>query len=367
MRAGRKSPHDIRIGVKPDDSSCPSITGRRGGTSPALRMATLFLLVVTVISACAEQEVGTKKRPFTMYFVPSMDAQDLATNAVQLGEFVARRVSVALHGEENRFFVRARVPMNYVAVVEAFGAGRADFAALNTFGYVLGHEIKGYPMEAALMVLRGENGDERTYCAQIVVRSDSGIEKLEDLAGLSFAFTDPSSSAGFLLPMRLFRKHGIRLGNVVFAHKHDSVISMVYQGQVDAGATYYSPPRLVEGPEGITEVARDARSRVLHQYPDVLEKVRILAFTDHVVNEPWVIRSDLHPDPERHRAIREAVVEALCEFTRTPEGVAIIDKLYNVRAVTAVGDAEYSALTAGYVNEVVEALLAYEREGGMGP
>lgn len=327
----------------------------------------LLLLIALMISACAGQEIGTKKRPFTMYFVPSMDAQDLATNAEQLGDFVARRVSLALHGEEHRFFVRARVPMNYVAVVEAFGAGRADFAALNTFGYVLGHEIKGYPMEAALMVLRGENGDERTYCAQIVVRADSGIERLEDLAGRSFAFTDPSSSAGFLLPMRLFRKHGIALGNVVFAHKHDSVISMVYQGQVDAGATYYSPPRLVEGPDGIVEIARDARSRVLHQYPDVIEKVRILAFTDHVVNEPWVIRSDLDPDPERDRAIREAVVEALLEFTRTPEGTAIIDKLYNVRAVTAVDNAEYAALTAGYVDEVEEALMTYEREGGMAP
>lgn len=327
----------------------------------------LVLALCLGVAACAEREVGTRKRPFTMYFVPSMDAQDLATNADVVGEFVARHVSRALYGEEGRFFVRARVPMNYVAVVEAFGAGRADFAALNTFGYVLGHEIKGYPMEAVLMVLRGESRDERTYCAQIVVRSDSGIETLEDLSGRSFAFTDPSSSAGFLLPLRLFRQHGVELGNVVFAHKHDSVVSMVYQGQVDAGATYYSPPQRVEGPEGPREVARDARSRVLHQYPDVLERVRILAFTDHVVNEPWVLRSDLSPDPARNRALREAVVEALLAFTATPEGVAIIDKLYNVRAVTAIDDAEYARGVAGFVDEVEEALRAYERDGGMRP
>lgn len=326
-----------------------------------------LLLVALLLAGCAEREVGTRARPFTMYFVPSMDAQDLATNADVVGEFVARHVSRALYGEEGRFFVRARVPMNYVAVVEAFGAGRADFAALNTFGYVLGHEIKRYPIEAALMVLRGENRDERTYCAQIVVRADSGIETLADLAGRSFAFTDPSSSAGFLLPARLLREHGIQLGRTVFAHKHDSVISMVYQGQVDAGATYYSPPQRIEGPDGVREVPRDARSRVLKQYPDVMERVRILAFTEHVVNEPWVLRSDLAPDPERSRAIRAAVVAALLEFTATPEGVAIIDKLYNVRAVTAIEDAEYALQVAGFVDEVEQALAAYESERRAGP
>lgn len=324
------------------------------------------LLLGAILAGCAEREVGSKRRPFTMYFVPSMDAQDLATNADVIGEFVARRVSEELYGEPGRFHVRARVPMNYVAVVEAFGAGRADFAALNTFGYVLGHDIKGYPIHAVLMVLRGENRDETSYPAQIVVRTDSGIETVEDLAGRSFAFTDPSSSAGFLLPMRLFNARGIQLGNVVFAHKHDSVISMVYQGQVDAGATYYSPPAIVDGPDGPVERPRDARSRVLSQYPDVMERVRILTLTDHVVNEPWVIRSDLHPDPERNAAIRAAVVAALLEFTATPEGVEIIDKLYNVRAVTAIDNADYAAQVAGFVDEVEEALEAYAK-GGMRP
>lgn len=319
----------------------------------------VVVLLAMLSASCDQQEVGSRRRPFTMYFVPSMDAQDLATNADVVAEFVAKHVSHELYGEEGRFFVRARVPMNYVAVVEAFGAGRADFAALNTFGYVLGHDIKKYPMEAALMVLRGENADERTYCAQIVVRADSGIETVEDLRGRSFAFTDPSSAAGFLLPLRLFRERGIELGNTVFATKHDSVISMVYQGQVEAGATYYSPPQIVDG----REVPRDARSRVLQQYPDVIEKVRILAFTDHITNDPWVVRGDLHPDPARNRAIRDAVVAALIEFTATPEGIEIIDKLYNVRAVTPIEGAEYAKSVAGFAEEVEAALLAQEQQG----
>ena len=60
---------------------------------------------------------------------------------------------------------------------------------------------------------------------------------------------------------------------------------MVYQGQVDAGATYYSPP--VDGKP------MDARTRVMSQYPDVLEKVKIIDFTKPIPNAPWVLREGL--------------------------------------------------------------------------
>jgi phosphonate transport system substrate-binding protein len=59
---------------------------------------------------------------------------------------------------------------------------------------------------------------------------------------------------------------GIQLKDSVFAMKHDSVITMMYQKQVDAGATFYSPPE-----NGKIE---DARRLVLQQYPDVEEKIK---------------------------------------------------------------------------------------------
>ena len=40
----------------------------------------------------------------------------------------------------------------------------------------------------------------------------------------------------------MFEKMGIKPSETVFAMRHDNVVTMVYQGQVAAGATYYAPP-----------------------------------------------------------------------------------------------------------------------------
>lgn len=300
----------------------------------------LAAALLALVVSCADRPVGTKQRPFTMYFVPSMQAQDLGSNSDTLAAFVSKFVSQRLYGEDRGFYVRTRIPMSYVAVVEALGTGRADLAALNTFSFVLAKDIKGYDVEALLAVVRGV--DERTYCGQILVRADSGIETLGDLNGKSFAYTDPSSSAGFMLPVRLFEREGVRLGNTVFATRHDSVVSMVHQGQVDAGATYFSPPRLA--PDGTVLEHRDARARVLTQYPDVFEKVRILAFTEHVPNEPWVVRGTLDPEPGRNGAIKDAVRDALVAFAKTPEGRESLEGLYNLSGLAPVEDSEYDGM-----------------------
>jgi phosphonate transport system substrate-binding protein len=65
---------------------------------------------------------------------------------------------------------------------------------------------------------------------------------------------------------------------------------------------------------------RDARMRVLTQFPDVEEKVKIVAFTEEVPNEPWVIRGNLFEDPDLNTRVKQYVKEALQEFARTEAG-----------------------------------------------
>src|SRR6185437_3716402 len=117
----------------------------------------------------------------------------------------------------------------------SFGTNRADVAALNTYGYIIAHEK--YGAEARLITIR--YGDS-TYKAQFLARSDSGIKKLEDLNGKKIAFVDPASISGYLLPLKYLKDRGIKPKETMFAMRHDNVISMIYQHQVDAGATFYS-------------------------------------------------------------------------------------------------------------------------------
>jgi len=283
------------------------------------------------LSACADPDVGTKKRPFTMYFVPSVDAQGIATKSKPLEKFIAKFVSQGLYGKDEGFYVETSVPTSYVAVVEAFGTDKADFATFTTSAYILAKDVKKYSVEPLFTIARGVHGSDTTYKGQIITRADSGINTLEDLKGKKFAYTDPSSTSGFILPNKIFTDKGIQLGSTIFAQKHDNVVTMIYQGQVDAGATYYTPPDVIEKDGKKVSEIRDARMRVLKQYPDVEEKIKIIGFTQEVPNEPWVIRGNLFKDPLLNDKVKRLIKEGILAFIQTPEGK---DALWTIATAT---------------------------------
>ena len=225
--------------------------------------AVVIGLFASLLLGCIKKtaELGTQDNPIKLHFVPSVDAKVIEDNSVKFKEFLEKNTP---------YKYEVTIPQSFIAVVEAFGTKRADVAAINTFGYVLAHEK--YGAEARLTVLRH---GESTYQSQFIAKADGKVKKIEDLAGKKIAFVEPSSTSGYLLPLKTLKDKGIEPKETVFAGKHDNVVSMVYQGQVDAGATFYSPPSKDE--KG-AEKMEDARRLVLTQYPDVEKKVVIISF-----------------------------------------------------------------------------------------
>jgi phosphonate transport system substrate-binding protein len=277
-----------------------------------------FLLLGAALAGCSgnQSELGSKDNPIKFFFLPSSD-NDVINSKAQL-------VKVALEAQTGLHF-KVAIPASYIAVVEAFGTKRADVATLNAFGYVLAHEK--YGVEARLSGVR--YGSD-SYKAQIVARSTSDINKVSDLAGKKFAFVDPASTSGYLMPMQLFKDNNIKPKETVFANKHDSVITMVYQGRVDAGATFYTPP--ADG------AIQDARRLVKTQFPDVESKVKIVALTDSIPNDPIVFRKDL---PE---AIKVKVMDALVAYIETPEGLKTMKELYGLTGLKVTTDQNYDVV-----------------------
>jgi len=263
--------------------------------------------------------LGTLKNPVKLYFTPSVDAEKISLSAKPLIQFLEK--------ETGYYFVTA-VPTSYIAVVEAFGTDRADIAIINSFSYLLAHEK--YGANAVLRVIR--TGNQAFYRGQIIVRTDSGIEKLEDLNGKSIAYVDASSASGYILPSALLRKKGIKPARETFAMKHDNVVIMVYQRQVDAGATFYSPPHPVTGEP------LDARSRVKKQYPDVFEKIKILALTDSLPNDPVVFRKGMP------RVMVEKIKNALLKFANSEEGKKVMPDIYSMEGLIETKDSDYDLL-----------------------
>lgn len=283
-----------------------------------------FLLIVAVFTAWAlagcvkKAELGTEANPVKLFFVPSVDAKVLEGNAEAFKSYLEKQTG---------YKFEISVPQSYIAVVEAFGTKRADVAAINTFGYIKAHEK--YGAEARLTVIRHGLA---TYQSQFIAKADSGIKSLEDLNGKKLAFVDPASASGYLLPMKTLKEKKITPKETVFAMKHDSVVSMIYQGQVDAGATFYSPP----SPQGI----EDARRLVVTQYPDVEKKIKIVDLSEAIPNDPIIFRKEM---PEE---MKTKITDAFVSFLGTPEGKVAFKEIYAVDELKKCTDKDYDAVRA---------------------
>ncbi len=286
-----------------------------------LYLSPLIAFVIAIsIRQANEGSLGSYSNPIRFYFTPSVDANTISSNAKVLTDY--------LHEETGYYFITA-VPASYIAVVEAFGTDKVDVAAINTFSYLMAHAK--YGAEAKLRVVRQ---GQTSYCGEIIARVGSGINSLENLNGKSFAYVDPSSTSGYILPRAVFDSLGIKLGSTVFAMQHPNVVTMVYQHQVDAGACYYAPP------DPKTGAIMDARARVLKQFPDVAKRIKIVGFTQYIPNDPIVFRKDLSEKMKR------VITEALLKFVRTPEGKKAWEDIYDVTGLVPTNDGDYNGIRA---------------------
>lgn len=270
------------------------------------------------LSGCLEEApLGSIDNPVKLYFTPSVDSDTITSESISFVKYLEKHTG--LH-------FKTGIPTSYIAVVEAFGSDRADIGVMNSFGYLMTNER--YGAEAKLKVIRYGHD---YYQGQIIVSESSGINSIEDLKGKSFAFTDPASTSGYMFPLKMIKEANVELGNTTFAGKHDNVVTMVYQGQVDAGATYYSAPDK-------NGVIRDARSRVKTQFPDVEDKVKILKITEKIPNDPFVFRKGIPPE------ITNKFIAALKSYIKTEEGKKTFQEIYSVEGVIDTKDSDYDRM-----------------------
>lgn len=124
---------------------------------------------------------------------------------------------------------------SYAEINKLIKLGDIDIAFVCGLPYVDGHEEFG--ME--LLVAPQAYG-ETVYYSYIIVSSDSPIESFEDLRGKTFAFTDPLSNTGKLVPTYMIAKMGETpdsyFKKYVYTYAHDKSIKAVAQGIVDGAA-----------------------------------------------------------------------------------------------------------------------------------
>jgi len=281
-----------------------------------IKVAVLAFLIATalpLLAGCGPAPLGSADNPIIMQFVPSGDTQEIIAGGEQLAQMLKAKTGLEF---------KVNVGTDFAAVREAMGAGQVHIGWLNTFNYVLAHEK--YGVDVALATVRFGTS---TYKGQIIVRADSGITTLADLKGKSMCWVDVNSTSGYIIPRIMLKANGIDpdkdFSKTVEAGSHNNVVVAVYNGDCDAGATY-----------------SDARGSVAKDYPDVKDKVVVLATTTDIPNDGVDFIKDFPAD------LRTKIVNALLEIAQTEEGKAALKTIYSIDGLQAVDDSFYDAFRA---------------------
>jgi phosphonate transport system substrate-binding protein len=123
----------------------------------------------------------------------------------------------------------------YAEVNELLGKGLIDLAFVCSGPYVTGKDRYGFVL-LAVPVVHGHP----TYSSYLIVNKESTFQKLEDLKGHTFAFTDPDSNTGRLVPLywlaAMHTRPEVFFGRIIYTYSHDNSIMAVGRGLVDAVA-----------------------------------------------------------------------------------------------------------------------------------
>ncbi len=208
----------------------------------------------------------------------------------------------------------------------------------------------------------------KVYYGCVMTRADSGINRLEDLNGKSFAFSDETSTSGHIFARALLQRAGVALGHVFFAGGHPNAVRAVEDGKVDGGAAFYSPPSPANERDG-TKVG-DARFLILKNMADqeqrdaFLATVRVIALTDPIPNDVCCVRRGFPESTWRE------FEDSLQRFLATSEGQGAYYDLVAGVAAAPCTDTDFddfrdalkkTGVSASKLLEAAEAKLAQQK------
>lgn len=261
--------------------------------------------------------LGSEKQPIRFYLTKRINEGEMREKLAPLFEFLIK---------DTGLYFEMYIPETYDDMIMAFARDEAHVALMNSLSYVKAKEA--YGVQAQLKIIRFRSA---SYNGQIIVNAELGIEDIEGLQGKSMAYTDPSSASGYLFPHHILFENDIMPSKVVFGGGHSAVVRMVYHGEIDAGATYYSAP----DSEG---KIRDARAQLLDELPDVADKVKVLTITTPIPNDPIAIGRQIN------KKLAYEIGNALIKFMSTPAAKTSLGALYGVDGFVRANDMEYEKL-----------------------
>jgi phosphonate transport system substrate-binding protein len=191
----------------------------------------------------------------------------------------------------------------YGEINQLISIGQIDLAFICSGPYASGRKKFGFEALAMPRVR-----DSHLYQSYLIVNKESSFQKLADLRGKIFAFTDPESNTGKLVPAYWLRKEGEKpetfFSKTIYTYSHDNSIMAVTRSLVDGAAVngqvweYYN-----------------------YKQPVFTAKTCIIKKSQPFGNPPVVASSHLPKD------MKDRIRSLLLGMHREPEGKKILDEL----------------------------------------
>jgi phosphonate transport system substrate-binding protein len=205
---------------------------------------------------------------------------------------------------------------SYERTVEDLCAGRLTVAYLGPYSYARAHAACG-----AVPVVKLNTDGKPTYTSVILVRADSPITSVKELAGKRFGFGSPMSASSHLVPRAMLEDAGLRPGvdfSCRYYFHHERAARAVLLGEVDAS--------------GVRDIVGE---KFTHR------ELRILARSEEIPNFPFVMT------PGSPRTLRDGVFNALVVRPRVDPAAAAAIRSWDEELAggfVPATDAEYDSV-----------------------
>lgn len=189
----------------------------------------LILLVLGLFTLVHGQDRSDWPERLVFGLIPVEGSSDTTVRFTPLIEYLEEQLELD---------IEANVGADYAAVILGMGADNVDLAWFGPKSYVEASERA----DAEAFVVEDTLDSGVGYNGVILTNAESDIMNMGDAEGRTFAFTDPNSTSGYLVPITHFLldmevQPEAYFGQVIFSGTHEASILSVVNNNVDIAAT----------------------------------------------------------------------------------------------------------------------------------
>jgi phosphonate transport system substrate-binding protein len=277
----------------------------------------LFLLCLPLLAACSRQEPSAPaKKPaakkLLIGLIPEQNIFRQMDRYEPLMEYLYNKTGTKM---------KLKILPRYGNIIDNFKSSGLDGAFFGSFTYMLAHAKIGVEVLARPVGLDNAS----TYHGLIFVRKDSGIRTARDMKGKRFAFVDKATTAGYLLPLDYFHKHGITdyrtfLKETYFTGTHEDAIYDVLNRKADVGAAKNT----------VFQRLAESETRIMNE-------LVVLARSPDVPENALAFRNDIDP------VLRNRMKETLVNMHLDPDGKKVLER-FGAQRFIETRDGEYDII-----------------------